>query len=84
MKYPSSANLYTKTVNNTLFVLREMAAKHISEKMSGKVGDIIHDGWRSGGVHYPGVFAYYELKKLTMYQKLKSIAYQFHPYIFFK
>ena len=29
MKHPSSANLYTKTVNNTLFVLEEMVVKKI-------------------------------------------------------
>ena len=31
--------------------------------MNGKVGYIIHYGWISDGIHYLGVFSYYELKK---------------------
>ena len=63
MKHPSSANLYTKTVNNTLFVLEDMVVKKLSDPMSVKFGAIIHHGCISDGIHYLGVFAYYEPEK---------------------
>ena len=63
MKHSSSANVSTKTVKNTVFVLKDMVVKINSDQMSGKVGAIIHDGCSSGGVHYLGVFASYELEK---------------------
>ena len=44
IKNPSIANIYTKTVKNTLFVLGEVVVKNISEQMSGKFGVIIYDG----------------------------------------
>ena len=63
MKNPSGANLSTKTVNNTLFVLEDMVVKKLSDPMSVKFGAIIHHGCISDGIHYLGVFAYYEPKK---------------------
>ena len=63
MKHPSSSNLSTKAAKNKLLVLDNMTVKTISGHMSGKVGSIIHDVWRSDGVHYPGVFVSYEIKR---------------------
>ena len=63
MKYLSSDNLCTKTVNNALIVLEEMVLKINSDQMNGKVGAIIHYRWRSDGIIYPVVFSSYELKK---------------------
>ena len=84
MKHPSISNIYTKTVKNTLSVLEEMVANKTSEHMSRKIGSIIHDGWSSDGVIILECLHLMNSKKVTMHQKLKLIAYQFHPCIFFK
>ena len=84
MKHSSSANVSTKTVKNTVFVLKDMAVKINSEQMSGKVGAIIHEGWSSDGVHYLGVFAYYELKKYNNVSEFGINYLSNPPLIFFK
>ena len=33
--------------------------EHNSYQMNGKVGAIIHDGWRFDDIHYPGLFSSY-------------------------
>ena len=52
--------------------------------MSGKVGAIIHEGWSSDGVHYLGVFAYYELKKYNNVSEFGINYLSNPPLIFFK
>ena len=52
--------------------------------MSGKVGAIIHGGLSSGGDHYLGVFASYELEKINNLSEVETNCLSISPLNFFQ
>ena len=57
--------IYLQKCEEYIVCLGGDGGENNSDQMSGKVGAIIHDWWISDGVHYIGVFASYDLKKVN-------------------